>query len=640
MSKPFVSSLKVAATPGPCHVCVIPDDVHNFNVNTRGVVDVFTPVMRLCLERGVQGNGDGITDVDEAISMFFKGGGKVNFKKDFKNKLYTDLDITSLFNIIPKVTQIRSDNPNVKFQELHESLEKIKYDRNQTMHVNKGTHSENKMAEFSEHVEKIIGQLRNCYDIDLDEIQLIKIEFREKMDDIMDPKQAREKQLMNTISLSIIKENHEKWAPELLKFLQFDLLPVIDVKILRNVIFFEADFQILSCDNIAGIVDDCQVGKIIACKDILSSKNYSSVYIIEGDPGSGKSTFLRMMCLDFCKNCCKNSTVSIFTQVSLYDMILLINCRDKMEIRTFWEHFRSNYSAIAQTYHENKWAVISALRETKMIIAIDGLDEANEASTELVRDVIHQFAGFEMVKFLITSRPGFSKNVVEQFNEKRIQCCVLNVNPIENITDQENFIKRVIKHIPEINEVDILKTFGAIRDELNSHFNRPLDLMLFIALFIKFPEKTNELTSVLSLMKLMFEMHLKDMSERMPSGFTDRQHSIEVLKIFCEKCLWLIQNSTYEIDQENFDSLTEECLKVNKHINVERVLSCILLKRKCSQTTLSATRDFYHRSQQEYFASRVLTDRLKKCRSGTLLNKLKELTGEDVHEANMMRLVH
>ena len=755
--------------------------------------------------------------------MYFGAGGKVKFVKNFTNKKYTELDITSLFSIIPKVTQIYQANTNANFKVLYNSLCEIKDFRNRMMHGNKGTHSENIMNDISEIVEKIVDQLQHCYNIESKEVVLIKEKFCKTIDDIKDPKQAREKELNSAISNSMIYENSKKWVPMIIESMKSEKLSIIDMEIQTSDIFHVTDFEILSDHNIpvphdhqdhnipaihyqldhnipvphdrqdhnisaphvnqkflgphdhidynipgpnhhkdpniSGPHDhldysipgphdrqdhnilgphDCQDHSIsrphdhldhnipgphdrqdhkipgphahrdlyipgphdrldhnipgphdclelnipeihdrqdhnileiydrkdhkipystpgpedgqaytiskphdrqnritIACTDILSIENFPIINIIEGDPGSGKSTFLRMMCLEFCKKC----SDSTFKTISSYDMMMLINCRDRERIDNFWQYLQqTHYEETIQRFRD-KESVISVLKKMNMIIAIDGLDEANDITTALVRDVVHTFAGSKTVRLLITTRRGFSKTVVEQFDQKAIPYCILKIKPITNVIDQENFIKRVITQIPTINSGDIMKTFRAKLDDFKSHFLRPLGLMLFIALFLKFPERTNKLTDELSFMNLLFEMHLNNVSKRMPDGCSDRQYSMAIFKIVGKKCLRLIQMKTFEIDQNNFDSLTAECLEENKRINVEQVLSCVLLKRKCAQTTRSATHDFYHKSQQEYFASRVLTDTLVETRCGTVLNMLQDLTGEDVQEADLERLV-
>ena len=785
----------MAGAPGRYRIDVIPEEVHNFNVNTRAVVEVFTDVLILCLERGVKGNEDGVTDVNESIKTFFDKGGKANYSKDIKGKNYKDFDITSLFEMIPKVTQINQNKTNVNLQELYKYLQEIKSMRNKTMHANKGANTDNKMTDISEKVEKILNQLGKCYNIESNELDSLKENFQQKIKDIEDPKRAREKMLTDAIRNSMMKNNREKWAPMIMTSMESDSLPFSAKPIKRCDMFHATYFEILSdhnipashdsqdhnipashdrqdhnirashdrqahnipaslyhqdpnihashdrqdhnihgsldhkifgpidCQNqnitgphgnyifgplglqdhnipgplvhkisvsldlqdhniygpldhkISGSLDrpkhnipgplDHQDQKTISCTDILSTGNGPNINIIKGDPGSGKSTYLRMMCLEFCKN---NST---FKSISSYDMMMFFNCRDRERIDNFWQYLcETHYKETTHNY-PGKEDVIATMKEMKMIIAIDGLDEANESTKALVRDIIHHFGGSETVKILITTRPGFSKNVEEQFDKNAIQYRVLNIKPIEAINDQEKFIRKIVKQIPEINIDRIIKTFMAKREALYSHFNRPLGLILFIELFQHFPDKIEKVTYGRSLMELSYDLHIQNMGERMPDVISNpTECSRSILELLSRKSLKLIQNNCFEIDHEHYISLTVECYKMNDNIPVQSVLSCVLIKRKCAKTEMTAIHDFSHRSQQEYFASKVLSAKLcqeysannnsttgkktissilvkplrlftgmKKASNGDLIRVLRELTGEKVEEKDLQRLV-
>ena len=652
-----------AAADVPRHFCMLTDKQYYSHVNTRGVNEVITGVMSLCLQYGVQRNENGIQDVDKAIREFLQREKEKHDKlttnkkkkktwygrhgKNYVKETFKELDPTDLLEIISKVTEIRQENDDPNFKSLFSSLREIKDIRNAIVHVNKNaTYSEETMTRISDKVNEIVDKLATLYRIESSKVNLIKVHFQNEIKRIQDPQQSNEADIKNEIQQRVIKENAEKWAPMILKSMECEKLQFSNKEVLRSDIFHQIEFNISDSHHDISEGVDSLGCKTFTCTDILTLENSTQIDIIEGEPGSGKSTFLRMMSLEFCRK----RTDSIFKSISLYMMMILINCRDKENIRNFWQYFKTHYSETARKFPK-KW-VIFALREMKMIIAIDGLDEANETSKALVRDVIHNFGGFGTVRFLITTRPGFSKNVVEQFGNKALAYRILHIKPIENSNDQEKFINRVIKQIPSINSAEIMKTFRTKRDEFNSHFLRPLDLILFVTLFLRFPKKMETLTHELSFMQLSYAMHEENMTNRMPDVINNPLIcSTDILKLLGRKSLKLIQNNTYEIDQENFVNLADESCKINKNIPVESILSCVLIKRKCERT-IRAVRDFSHRSQQEYFASKVLTNRLheeyeesdisngvEKANSGDFLKSLRELTGERVKKGDLYRLV-
>ena len=620
-----------AALPD-CFFYVLTKDDYYCLVNTKCVNQVITGVMRLCLEYGVNG------DVDETITQFVENE-KFRNPKWYKEKgltfltSYKNFDTTRLMEIITKVTGIRHDTTDEGLKSLWQSLREIKNLRNDVMHDISATHSEQTMSLISNKVDEIVNQLGIVYKINSSEIVSIAKYFLKTMHAIKESQQTNEEKITYAIKQSVINENSEKWGPMVTASMQRDKMPFGNGQVLRSDIFHEIEFEVMSDDRNTGL--DSGNHKTIVCTDILSMDNTTHIEIIEGDPGSGKTTFIRMMCVEFCE---KNSEPK-FKEISSYLMMFLINCRDEENIRSFWEYFQTDYKETSRIFPKKH--VISALKEMKMIIAIDALDEANEASKELIYDVIHHFASSETIKFLITTRPGFSTEVKEQLDKNYIRYSLLNIRPIENINEQEKFINRVIKHIRVINSEDVMKSFRAIQDELSFHFRRPLGLILFITLFHHFPERIHKLTGELSLMQLSFEMHLQNMTAKMPDVIESAsQCSRAVLKLLARTCLQLIQNSTYEFNQKNFNRIMADCYEMNKGIPVESILSCVLLKRKYEKTPISAMRDFTHRSQQEYLASKVLTEQLVKTRSGTVLEILREQTRENVQWADLGRLVY
>ena len=646
----------------PSFFTVLTQRQHYSYVNTTCVHEVITGVMRLCLEHGVRSNELGVRDVDQAIRHFLQEEKEkcekvtTNNKKKRTwfgihstkclNKTYHDLDTTNLMEIIPRITEIKQENPDVHFKSLWNSIRDIKNIRNDVVHVdNNATYSDQTIPRISDVLNEIVNKLGILFKINSTEVDSIKNKFHDEILRIQDNQQSNEDNVKSEITNRVTNENREKWAPTVMNAMQYEKLQFCNELVSRSDIFHVSDFEVILVSNYDN--PQLQGPKIFSCTDILSQANITMIDIIEGDPGSGKSTFLRMMSLEFCKK----QSDSIFKLISSYSMMMLINCRDKENIRTFWQYFEKHHKETASIFPE-KW-VIFALREMKMIIAIDGLDEANEAAKALVRDVIHHFAGSETIRFLITTRPGFRKNVIQQLDQNAIQYRVLNIKPLENINDQEEFIRRVASHMSEINVEDIMLTFREKYTELNSHFLHPLGLILFIVLFRNFPDEIDKLTHGLSLMQLSYKMHSQNITERISYVICNYQkYSKAVLELTCRKSLQLIQNKCFEINEENFNSLTDACYKMNKNIPAESVFSCVLMQRKSDKNTITSIRDFSHRSQQEYFASKVLTEKLcedyskremplrvEEATSGAMLQVLQKLTGETVEEGDLDRFV-
>ena len=636
-----------------CFFYVLTKDDYYCMVNTKCVHQVVTAVLRLCLEYGVRSNGDGGKDVDRAIKEFVRKE-KEKYERETSNKKksatwfakkghhfirksYTALDTTNLLEIIPKITEIRPDEKDPHLSSLWISLREIKNIRNDVMHVdNNATYSEDTVNTISEVVNRAIEQLGVPFNVECTELAAIKERFQIKLQEIKDSRLTNDEKIMCAIKQMVIKENHGKWAEMILQSMKYENMPLGYRRVPLREIFHETTFEEILDKFYPG---SHQKFKSFVFTEILCKENIGNVDIIEGDAGSGKSTFLKMLCLEFCDKNCN----SVFKSIRSYSVMILINCRDNDNICSFWQHFETVFEETARIFPEKY--VISTLRTLKMIIAIDGLDEGNESSNALVRDVMRKFVGSETVRFLITSRPGFSQYLVEQLGKRATQHRLLNISPIANPAEQEKFISRFIAQMPEVNSDDVIKTFRSSQAQLQAHFRHPLGLILFITLVDLFPEKIRKLSHELSLMQLAFEMHLQNMNKRMRACMptNSSEWTRYIMNIIGRNCLQWIQNGIFEIDHVNFDKLKDECfLEVRRNdteMPLENIISGIFLEKKCPRTTIGVIRNFYHRSQQEYFASKVLTGKLTKTRSGSLLTVLRELTREHVEEQDLVRSV-
>lgn len=643
-------------------------DVYYNLVNRTCVDQVICDVMRLCLEyavnnRHVYPNGriyihkhdnpvKWSERVGETIKEFFLKSAitlsnewyKKNIKK-FQTH-YMELDTTNLMEIMTRVTDIRQDSNDIGMKILWQHLRALKEIRNGVIHEKNYAQSKDVVSLVQQEVIKIIHHLERLFFINSHIINTMKINLKKNINEITCSEQTDEDKLASVVEHFIIKENDEMWKPLIMSSMKYEKL-LFDLNILLSDVFHEICFEVISV-HFYGCTYLSSIHETIVCSDILSTKSCSNccIEIIEGEPGSGKTTFLKMMTVEFCKQ----KVDSIFKSICNFSMMIFINCEENDNIGSLWQYLKTHYRKTVQKF--TKELVIETLKNTKMIIAIDGLDQATESTIALVEDVIHSFEGSETVKILITSRPGFFKLVLKHaFHIPGNRYRLLNVMAIEKVKDQEKYITRFINEMPTLNYKDIMTIFKVKQNELDSHFRRPLGLNHFVTICHKFPDELQKLTNDQSLFNLTYHWVVQNMSERIPETIDNpAQCSRLIMKITGRHCLQMIQNSTYKFDQEFYSKLTNSCYEINQNIPVG-LLSSVIEKRPRAKSIFSNESQlfkFSYHSMQEYLASKMLTEKLLEEYSSSnitpdaapgksLVRILRSLTSEPVVEKDLVR---
>ena len=654
----------IAATATVTENTILPTEDHGSVVTALVFNQVIPSVLRLCLEYGVHNRGvdpykrnyvrkvDATIEwdkkVDETIRDFVQDEemdrphGWFAKNSSYYRKTYMELDTTSLIEIIPKVTDIKHNSKSKSFIQLFNSLKELKHLRNKVIHEKQIAFSVDNISLISENMSTILDQLGHLFDISENEVDMLKSQHQKEIKDIcfIDDQKTSVSKIIFQIQKSLVREFSEQCSEMFVKPMKSITLPCNVGQVSLSDIFHETDLDVISDPNKSDSLNPRE-RKTFPCTDIFSRKHVSIIDIIEGDPGSGKSTFLKKVCLEFCKKN-ENNVDLQFKSISSYEMMFHFNCHETLNINSFWDFLKTMFRATTENFSE--YCVIRALRDLKTIIAIDGIDECNQASEELVKDIIRKLSDADKVKFLFTTRPGYSKMIIKEFDSQAATPRLLNIKPIQDIKEQEIFITRVIEQLPKINGKETLKAYKDQQAELRSILVRPIDLILFITLFhccsdeIKVSQKTD-------LMQLTFNMLSKNISVKLPQVDKYKQRASMIMKMTGRYSLQWIQNKTYEVDEEIFNEISYEVFnKLNfandgvDEVSVDSLLMCVFQQQQCAARNIT-TYSFFHHSLQEYLASKIFTEKLVDRRVETVLEILEDLIGQVVQKEDLNRSV-
>ncbi|MDZ8224427.1 NACHT domain-containing protein, partial [Nostoc sp. ChiVER01] len=141
-----------------------------------------------------------------------------------------------------------------------------------------------------------------------------------------------------------------------------------------------------SSRSVLEVIDEPQTGKYL---------------VILGDPGSGKSSLLQYLTLQWAETPIQD--ISSLPIPLLIELRTYVRSRDNQECRNFLEFFQQGSGFICSL---NQYQLDSLLKTGKAFVMFDGLDEVFEPSKreEAITDIINFTHNYPLVRVLVTSR--------------------------------------------------------------------------------------------------------------------------------------------------------------------------------------------------------------------------------------------
>ena len=325
--------------------------------------------------------------------------------------------------------------------------------------------------------------------------------------------------------------------------------------------------------------------------------------IVDGIPGSGKSTLLRRIAQDFLKIGRK-----IFSGLDSYDLLLFIECRNP-SLKCLSDLLRLMYSKSLEKIEISD--AEDACHNLKKLILIDGLDEMNENSRALVLQLVILFGHqIENATFVVTSRPHAANTFARLLNEENIKRHIYKIQSIERLEEQLSFLEkyqRLVVTKPQL----LTKTYKSLDSEVHTHFTTPIHLALFCDAFQHSNGEMHKWTSESGAMRETFNLCRVKMNARLDQdGVTDSNLvSKIILSSVCKISLYFLVRDEFHIEKGAFEDLCLEVQdRVRQKIDCNGVMSCIWSPRYSFHDYSDISYEFFHKSHQEYMASKFIVD--------------------------------
>ncbi|KAK3879321.1 hypothetical protein Pcinc_016106 [Petrolisthes cinctipes] len=344
---------------------------------------------------------------------------------------------------------------------------------------------------------------------------------------------------------------------------------------------------------------------------ICPNPSQPQLLLIVGEAGSGKSTLLTMITHEWLEG--GNGQIK---GLDKYSLILRVQCRDS-HLNSL-TNFLNN--ALPKVYCHYKDLMQPIMKDCSILLLIDGLDEANTKSRNLVKEILSAFRDSSNITLMFTSRPepitDFMRMIHPEYEVNEIN--LLGIDEKDRKKFIFNYIN-VLKHIKD-KTVDLSKLQQTIETLcVQDHFKMPLNLVFLAWQCIHDPSSVTASDSQTQLYFWAHNLNVQKLKERLLIKKPELADIGEMeLTRLVEKCLEALYQSMLQALINNQVVFTEhELLRITStcatlHISSQEVLS-VFFTKKTIRTPLGDQHQYSapHKGLQEYYGALHVMNQLR-----------------------------
>ena len=335
-------------------------------------------------------------------------------------------------------------------------------------------------------------------------------------------------------------------------------------------------------------------GKVIKPFKLLEvfSSNDTQIIFVKGDGGVGKSFLLSQLVYE------RYNEEKHFRGIKKYCLVFLIQCRNNIRV-SFKNYLREFIPKISQ---DKDWKdeqcdhFIDFLRLEDVIFFIDGLDEINEKSIKMIKEV---FDTFKNKHFIITGRPGSEDRL-----PKDIKKIIVELECIDSLEKQSSFITR---YCPG-KENEIIEKIKCTPNEIKEVLVSPMYLTIFCFLFEE--GRYSDLELPIDLIERFHDINNSKFLERIQNSSDLERFMVESsthilmkrLQEFAWKSLKSDELSLRKSEVQELTKILQTQFSL-KGKNLLRYLSCFLSYKISDSPFSSSVFSFHHKTFQEFYGT-------------------------------------
>ena len=516
--------------------------------------------------------------------------------KKIQGKDFTGMDVTVLSKLLPlmcdRIEESGSKAWQTKFKDestIECQLKKMKDLRNRVMHDPEGAAVDpNLLSDVEMIASKLLDNAGVTFSKQADEVKKAKDQLKDLVVEITSVVMTEEEKV-NHFKESILKRGIRERRGKRQAFKGNS--PHLQ--------------HIKSFYHLQLSVPNAEEGATISCKEILKfcTEKGDRILFIEGQSGAGKSFLINKIEEDFLLDEGKTRN---FEGSEAFQIPLLFACRTRTST-TVAELTRQAFPDSLASLKEDG-LVETVLKQLKPIILIDGLDEVNDRSKDMLERV-REFLKLHKDAFCIfTSRPHAAKKFQTEMKDEGFSYQTLMMKELSN-EEQGKFISYSCEKGSEISEA---------YEESELDLKSPVLLALYIFFYNSDAEAVRCWRSPAQIMRATVEYGIKNAKSRLHGRNIQNSDRIinKILESICYITFSCLLKDKVDLEVNEVNWLMDEIEKRCGHFNVDpnEILSCIF-PLNSSAITLGGIQ-FYHKSEQEFLAAIYVAQKIAETGKG------------------------
>ena len=345
--------------------------------------------------------------------------------------------------------------------------------------------------------------------------------------------------------------------------------------------------------------------KTISCEDIFThaTAKDTRILVIEGPSGAGKSSLLKELRVDILRE-----TGKIFKGSDNFDTPLLFECR-KRTCETIADFASEEFPCLGATSTE-KGLTEKVFSGMKSILLIDGTDEVNEKSGNMLENIFAFLKNNRDIFCIFTSRPFSAEKIRKKLREEGLSNFqTLALKKLSSRDEQMKFLTTITSEKGK----DISSAYKRSGLKLES----PVLLAVYSYLFLNKPESLKNCKSDVHIMNEWITCGLdvaqRRLDQRKIMDWEDASRNI--LKNISFISFHCLVKDQLDIGENEIQWLKERIKDACsfKDIAPHEILSCFFVNS--SDKSKDEKLCFDHKSLQEIMSARYVAEQMKRGKS-------------------------